>query len=259
MDVSDAEQLEHERWRPPNAVTSRTIATTVTGAAAREPLPDAAVQALAALNDEIAALRSRLNTAERALGLPAPRYGPALPDLPALLRRVSALERRSGVIPGLAPLPGLEAQPPSAVVADVSAGRAGRVVWQGLAGGAVAVFLIVLAFLPFPGSGTKRIATSPVGACHAASVAGVLGEGCLPAVTPTPAARPALSQVATATPAPTAEDSRFQQETMVPPTLVPSGIWTAPCRAGSSTCIPDENYPTPGTHGTGPADEYGTP
>ena len=274
MDGADAEQLDHALWRPPTAITSRTIATTLTGAAS-ESAPDTVVQALAALDSEIAALRGRLTTAEPALGLPAPRYGPAPPDLPALLRRVGELERRSGVVPGLAPLAGLGTVATPVVVADAPAGRAGRAgraVWRGLAGAAVAVFLIALALLPFPGGGTRRTSNPAAVACHAAGATGVPDDGCTYAVTPTPAARPALRQVATA--APTAGNVGFQQEKMVPSAFFPSGLWTAPCRAGSSECIPDEDYPPPVTHdnsppdgdypppvthGNGPADEYGAP
>ena len=56
---------------------------------------------------ELAALRARLRAVEAALGLPARPGQPAPPPLPALLRRVTALERRAGIVPGLDPLPAL--------------------------------------------------------------------------------------------------------------------------------------------------------
>src|SRR4051812_34399678 len=55
---------------------------------------------------ELTALRARLREVEAALGLPAREGQPAPPPLPALLRRVAALERRAGIVPGLVPLPG---------------------------------------------------------------------------------------------------------------------------------------------------------
>ena len=141
MRISSRQPSEHERWRPPTATMSCTSDAAATGAVGSEPLPESVVQALATLNDEVTALRDRLTAVERALGLPAPRYGPAPPDLPALLRRVSELERRSGVVSSLAPLPGLDTPRSSVMAADAPTDRAGRAVWQGIVGAAVAVFL----------------------------------------------------------------------------------------------------------------------
>jgi hypothetical protein len=60
----------------------------------------------AALALELAALRARLREVEAALGLPVRPGQQAPPPLASLVRRVAALERRAGIVPGLVPLPG---------------------------------------------------------------------------------------------------------------------------------------------------------
>jgi hypothetical protein len=115
----------------------------------------AVLAALDALDARLAAMDRRLITAERTLGLPAPRHGTAVPDLPALVRRVAALERQRGLIPGLDPLPGFAGSPsPPRPVAPLSA-RARWTVWPGLALVAVGI-AVALVVLPHPGAGPAQ-------------------------------------------------------------------------------------------------------
>jgi hypothetical protein len=116
---------------------------------------------------EVAALRERLRDVEAALGLPLRPGQSVPPDLPALRRRVAALERHLGIVPGLIPLPGCDgAAAPSrtTIITDEPAGR--RPAWRewGQAVLLVAALLALLAWLlhPLPvGPGSARPAESP--------------------------------------------------------------------------------------------------
>jgi len=90
------------------------------GMAERKPRPDRGVDdplraqgSAQAQQGEVAALRARLREVEVALGLPAGPGQAAPPALPALLRRVAALVRQVGLVPGLVPLPGQRPAVPS--------------------------------------------------------------------------------------------------------------------------------------------------
>ena len=88
--------------------------------------PDSATPTPPAYAAELAALRARLREVEAALGLPLRPGQPPPPDLPALRRRVAALERRLGVVPGLVPLPGCDDAAAPARATTIAAEPAGR-------------------------------------------------------------------------------------------------------------------------------------
>jgi hypothetical protein len=104
---------------------------------------------------EIAALRARLREVEALLGLPLRPGQPAPPDLPALRRRVAALERHLGLVPGLVPLPGCDGAVQPAHATVVTSEPAGRQGWRerGRAALAAVALLAVVAWLlhPLPG------------------------------------------------------------------------------------------------------------
>jgi hypothetical protein len=109
---------------------------------------------------EVAALRARLRELEAALDLPARPGRPAPPTLSALLYRVTALERRAGLVPGLDPLPVLS-QPARDRLAPAAASRI-RGWWEQLpAAGALVGLAALLLWLAHPGL--------PAGDRHAAA------------------------------------------------------------------------------------------
>ncbi|HET8631362.1 MAG TPA: hypothetical protein VFL91_28405 [Thermomicrobiales bacterium] len=187
--------------------------------AAEEPIPHDAESAGAAPPQyaaELAALRARLREVEALLGLPLRPGQPAPPDVPALRRRVAALERRLGIVPGLAPLPGCDeaaARPRTTIITDEPAGRRpARREW-GQAALLVAALVALLAWLLHPPPGSP---------------------GAFPAApTAQPAAgAPASAQVVVAVPAsmlaeeqPARADYRAQHEDLSP---VPPGAPPAP-------------------------------
>src|SRR5947207_2455591 len=75
---------------------------------AQAPADAALRQAIAALGAELVAVRGRLATLEAADGGTTSRVGGPAASLTDLRRRVAALERRAGIVPGLVPLPGCE-------------------------------------------------------------------------------------------------------------------------------------------------------
>ena len=102
-----------------------------------------------ALAGEVAAVRQRLAAAEQALGLPTPPGRSSLASVPDLSRRLAALERQAGVIPGLVPLtggyPSQRPVTPLAIVASASAERrADWATWGGVALVGVLVVLLVV-------------------------------------------------------------------------------------------------------------------
>jgi hypothetical protein len=91
---------------------------------------------------ELAALRARLREVEAALGLPARPGQPVPPPLPALLRRVTTLERQVGIVPGLDPLPALGRTAPRD---DSAAARTRRQRWLERGQAALAAVLVLAA------------------------------------------------------------------------------------------------------------------
>ena len=101
---------------------------------------------------ELAALRGRIAAVEAILARPGPRGAPVPPTLAALARRVAALERRGGTLPGLAPL--WDAPPPEP--ADAPPPRA-HPAWgelgQGVLAGALLIALVAWLLRPAVGGG----------------------------------------------------------------------------------------------------------
>ncbi|HET8630932.1 MAG TPA: hypothetical protein VFL91_26220 [Thermomicrobiales bacterium] len=157
----------------PRDSTAATLAAEKT----TRPELDYAGPAPSASAADLAALRARLREVEAVLGLPLRPGQAAPPDLPDLRRRVAALERRAGIVPGLAPLPGcdVDTPPPRAtVITSEPAGR--RRDWRERvqAALAAAALLAALAWLlhPLPGGpGVARPATAPATAPAAVSAA----------------------------------------------------------------------------------------
>ncbi|MGN6561097.1 MAG: hypothetical protein ACTHMU_00405 [Thermomicrobiales bacterium] len=75
--------------------------------AAEDDTPDENTVAatVARLEAEMRGLRARLREVEAATGRPGRPEQAVAPTMPELLARVRALERRAGIVPGLAPLP----------------------------------------------------------------------------------------------------------------------------------------------------------
>ncbi|HET8632123.1 MAG TPA: hypothetical protein VFL91_32250 [Thermomicrobiales bacterium] len=153
--------------------------------------PDSATPTPPAYAAELAALRARLREVEAALGLPLRPGQPPPPDLPALRRRVAALERRLGVVPGLVPLPGCDDAAAPARATTIAAEPAGREpAWRerGRAALAAIAVLAALAWLlhPLPGSP----GSSPPPAATARPAAALAATpAAIPAAAPAPADR----------------------------------------------------------------------
>ncbi|HEX5503457.1 MAG TPA: hypothetical protein VFW96_12600 [Thermomicrobiales bacterium] len=184
---------------------------------------------------ELAALRARLREVEAALGLPLRPGQPVQPDVPALRRRVAALERRAGIVPGLVPLPGCDEAATPARATTITAEPAGRgpaYRERGRAALAAAALLAALAWLlhPLPGGpgpfrAAEIAATAPAagpgpwrGTCRAG------GIDCLPDEDAAPG--PAGS-------------------------AAPHG-WAGTCRAGGIDCLPDGDDLAGATPAAGP-------
>ncbi|MGN6757462.1 MAG: hypothetical protein ACTHMJ_13855 [Thermomicrobiales bacterium] len=144
---------------------------------------------------EVAALRARLRDVEATLDLPARPGRPAPPTLPALRRRVAALERHMGLPPGLAPLPqGRPAATSTPATAPPATARAAWRDWgQALAVAALALALLVwLAHPAHHGTRTPPAATVPPTAAATSAAAAVPAapprptSGALPAPPPAP-------------------------------------------------------------------------
>src|SRR5690242_12015875 len=69
------------------------------------PADSAVIMTVTRLEAEVRDLRARLREVEAAIGQPARPGQAAMTTMPELLARVRALERRAGLVPGLAPLP----------------------------------------------------------------------------------------------------------------------------------------------------------
>jgi hypothetical protein len=95
-----------------------------------------------ALHQEVAALRVRLGEVEAALGLPTRPGQPAPPALPTVARRIAALERRTGSVPGLAPLPGCDS-PAAPEVAPPATPRSWRQAGRDLGQALVAAGFVI--------------------------------------------------------------------------------------------------------------------
>ena len=214
------------------------------------PPEDELGQTIAVLDAQVAALRARLSAVEEVVGLPVQPRRQAPPTLLDLRRRLAALERRAGIVPGLAPLPGLAPADPPGQAPPAPATQA-RVTWaaRGREAAVVAVVLAVVALLARPTgerpttredtvtatavpAGTpRRISAAPapmvtpgpvlapVGACAYGSADGVPGEGC--AAGSSAASGPAAG----ATP------------------------WTGGCRSDVAGCVPDDGLATPTSPG----------
>jgi hypothetical protein len=164
--------------------------------AARGPAPPGN-EAAAAPDDDLAALRARLAAVEDALGRPGGLGGPAPPTLPALARRVAALERQAGIVPGLVPLAGLPAWPPATATDGGPPPRARCQAWRerGQAALAAALLLALFAWLLRPPSSDGHPGTAPTAQAARATAA-------LPIGAPVPAARPRSALTAGAAPSP---------------------------------------------------------
>ncbi|HET8626880.1 MAG TPA: hypothetical protein VFL91_05655 [Thermomicrobiales bacterium] len=221
-----------------NPRTPAPMSATMT--AAEEATPHDAESAAGATPSaaEIAVLRARLREVEAALGLPLRPGQPTPPDLPALRRRVAALERHLGIVPGLVPLPGCDgaAEPARAtVIMSQPTGRRGAWRERGRAALAVAALIAALAWLlhPLPGgpgsfpaaqasarpaAGAPAAAQAPV-AAPASAPPCAFAEGCAreePAPEPVggPAAAPGEEPPARA-------DYRAQHEDLSPAVSAP--------------------------------------
>ncbi|HEX5501607.1 MAG TPA: hypothetical protein VFW96_03225 [Thermomicrobiales bacterium] len=179
---------------------------------------------------ELAVLRARLREVESALGLPL-RPGQAVPpDLPALRRRVAAIERRVGLVPGLAPLPGCDgAAEPARATVITSEPEVRRAAWRARGRAALAAVAVIaaLAWLlhPLPG-GPGYFKAAGTTAQPATSTAGV------------PKAQPQLaSDGYTPTGLDYREDHRLDPRPAPP--AAPRGAGA--CRAGGVDCLPDDD------------------
>ncbi|MGN6674684.1 MAG: cupredoxin domain-containing protein [Thermomicrobiales bacterium] len=120
---------------------------------------------LVVLAGELAVLRARLGAAEAAIGRPGPLGAPAPPTLPTLARRVAALERQAGIVPGLDLLAGPTAAPtPRPAIATPTPRSRGQV-WRDR-GQAVLAALLLLAFVAW------LLRPQPLGQHSAAPAAG---------------------------------------------------------------------------------------
>jgi plastocyanin len=109
-------------------------------------------ETIALLTGELVALRTRLAAVEAAVGRPGPVGAPAPPALPALARRLAALERQAGIVPGLDLLAGSKAAPTSRPAVAAPTPRSRGQVWRdrGQAVLAAVVLLAVFAWLLRP-------------------------------------------------------------------------------------------------------------
>ncbi|HET8629096.1 MAG TPA: hypothetical protein VFL91_16865 [Thermomicrobiales bacterium] len=175
-----------------NLHTPDPMSTTVT--AAEEATPhesESAAVAPPAYAPELAALRARLREVEVALGLPLRPGQPAPPDLPALRRRVAALERRAGVVPGLVPLPGCDEAAAPARATTITAEPAGRgTAWRerGRAALAAVAAVAALAWLLHPLPGGPGASPPPAATARPAAALAAT-PAAIPAAAPAPADR----------------------------------------------------------------------
>ncbi|HEX5506119.1 MAG TPA: hypothetical protein VFW96_26105 [Thermomicrobiales bacterium] len=160
---------------------------------------------------ELAALRARLREVEAALGLPLRPGQPVQPDVPALRRRVAALERRAGIVPGLVPLPGCDEVAPARATVITSQPEGRRPAWweRGRAALAAVAVVAALAWLlhPLPGGPGYFRAAEPT----AQAAAGALATSSVPA-----------------------EDQPARADYRAP-------RGAGACRAGDIACLPDED------------------
>lgn len=152
------------RERAAGGVEADTIAS-----ADDDEMDQAWVATLEALAGEMAALRHRLAAAEHALGLPVAPGRPTPLPVPDLGRRLAALERRAGIIPGLDPLPGFAtAAQPAGDVAPPPAPRVWLDRGQVLVAAALLVALLAWLLRPAP-SRAPAGAPTPAPQAHPAA------------------------------------------------------------------------------------------
>ncbi|HET8632496.1 MAG TPA: hypothetical protein VFL91_34140 [Thermomicrobiales bacterium] len=237
-------------------ITPHTRDSTAT-TAAEEPIPHDAESAGAAPPQyaaELAALRARLREVEALLGLPLRPGQRVPPDVTALRRRVAALERRAGVVPGLVPLPGCDAAATPARATTITSESVGREpAWRerGRAALAAVALLAALAWLlhPLPvGPGyspaaraTARPAEDAPGATQALVA--------VPAGAPATTAAPAEEQPARA-------DYRAQHAELSPVAPgAPQAPAAAPAQPGVPPCLTGDSAgcasPAPGAAAAG--------
>jgi hypothetical protein len=124
----------------------------------------AVVATVVRLEAEMRGLRARLREVEAAVGQPVRPGQVAAPTMPELLARVRTLERRAGIVPGLAPLPECIPTLPSEEPAPAR-GEAPRLLEIAVALG---VLMVIVALLVRPWEHGVRLAdpapTRPVAA-----------------------------------------------------------------------------------------------
>jgi putative transposase len=151
------------------------------------------VATAAALAAEVRALRARLRVVEAALGAPAPLGHRAPPSLPELARRLAALERRAGVVPGLAPLPGLGAASAPGAAEPTTAPQARQRLWRECGQAALAAILLfaLVAWLLRPVGVGDRAVGHPTGGPTVTVAQATIAPRAVPAA---PGARPGESR-----------------------------------------------------------------
>ena len=111
-----------------------------------------------------------------ALGLATGRGQAAAPAPAALLRRIAALERHAGLVPGLAPLPGDRPATP-APPAPPAARPGWAAVVQSLVAAALLVALVAWLVRPWPGPARLSTAAPPAPVAATAVPAPVPADG----------------------------------------------------------------------------------